>query len=438
MATNLFKRASSSQLFQNVFSNYTAVVWMGLLSLGLIPVYLRVLGPEQWGIVAICMAIQGFMGLLDAGLGQIMPRDMALASADKASQAHVFALFSRSYMTLGLIGFFVGQLAVPYLIAHWFNNGQGLADGTEWVLRLVIAQFFFQFSNNAHAGYWNGLQEQKTANLRLCFFGTAKHMGALAMVSLWSPHALSYLLPFTVVAALEWAWNRHTIRGGLGDVPATVLVWRDFRALAHNAGLLAAGVLVGMVVSQLDRIVLSRTLDAATYGSYVIVANLGLAFMQLQSPLMRAFFPRVVLASVEGVMPKTRLFSALVLALCVAPCILIAIAAPWVLDAWLANPKMTLQGTTPLRLILCAVAVNAIYNLLYQRIVAAGENRVVIWINVVVFAIIAPTLYLTASVYGAVAGGLAWLASSFLQLAMGGYWLLGLRKSTMQESPKYD
>jgi O-antigen/teichoic acid export membrane protein len=201
---------------------------------------------------------------------------------------------------------------------------------------------------------------------------------------------------------------------------------------------LAAGVLVGMVVSQLDRIVLSRTLDAATYGSYVIVANLGLAFMQLQSPLMRAFFPRVVLASVEGVMPKTRLFSALVLALCVAPCILIAIAAPWVLDAWLANPKMTLQGTTPLRLILCAVAVNAIYNLLYQRIVAAGENRVVIWINVVVFAIIAPTLYLTASAYGAVAGGLAWLASSFLQLAMGSYWLLGIRKSTMQEGPKYD
>jgi hypothetical protein len=294
MATNFFKRASSSQLFQNVFSNYASVVWMGLLSLGLIPVYLRVLGPEQWGIVAICMAIQGFMGLLDAGLGQIMPRDMALASADKARQAHVFALFSRSYMMLGLIGFVVGQLAVPYLIAHWFNNGQGLAEGTEWVLRLVIAQFFFQFSNNAHAGYWNGLQEQKTANLRLCFFGTLKHMGALAMVSLWSPHALSYLLPFTVVAALEWWLNRRSVRQELGDAHGSPLVWHDFQTLAHNAGLLAAGVLVGMVVSQMDRIVLSRTLDAATYGSYVIVANLGLAFMQLQYPLMRAFFPRVV------------------------------------------------------------------------------------------------------------------------------------------------
>ena len=438
MATNFFKRASSSQLFQNVFSNYAAVVWMGLLSLGMIPVYLRVLGPGQWGIVAISMAIQGFMGLLDAGLGQIMPRDMALARANKARQAHVFALFSRSYMLLGFIGFVVGQIAVPHLIANWFNNGQGLADGTEWVLRLVIAQFFFQFSNNAHTGYWNGLQEQKTANLRLCFFGTAKHMGALAMVTLWSPYALSYLLPFTVVAALEWAWNRHSVRRGLGDLPATVLVWQDFRALAHNAGLLAAGVLVGMAVSQLDRIVLSRTLDAVTYGSYVIVANLGLAFMQLQYPLMRAFFPRVVLSSADGAALGTRLLAVSVLMLCVAPCVLIAIAAPWILETWLSNPKIAAAGVTPLRLILCAVAINALYHLIYQRIVATGANRVVIGINVVVLTVITPILYFTAPVYGPVAGGMAWFLSSALQLALGGYWLWLQRNPSEKRSPQHD
>jgi O-antigen/teichoic acid export membrane protein len=246
------------------------------------------------------------------------------------------------------------------------------------------------------------------------------------------------VLPFTVVAALEWLSNRNTIRSGLVDSPPTSLAMEDFLALARNAGLLAAGVLLGMVVSQLDRIVLSRALDAATYGAYVIVANLGLAFMQLQSPLMRAFFPRVVLASAGDVSPKTRLFAASILVLCVTPCILIASVAPWLLDAWLSNPKMTMEGSTPLRLILFAVAVNAVYNLIYQRIVAAGENRVVIWINVVVLSITAPTLYFIAPLYGAVAGGLAWLLSSLLQLAMGGYWLLARRKSSVQRTRRHD
>lgn len=420
---NALKARMRSRLFQNVLANYFAVAWVGGLSILLIPVYLRVLGPEQWGAVAICMAIQGFMGLLDAGLGQIMPRNMALTRGDKVKEAHVFLLFSRSYMTLGAMGFFVAQLCVPYLITHWFNNGQGLAEGTELALRLVISQFFFQFANNAHVGYWSGLQEQKIAGFRLCLFSTVKHIGALALVNLWSPHALAYVLPFAVGAGLEWFSNHLSIRRKLGEISGRGLVWHDFRVLAKDAGLLASGVLVGMLVSQLDRIVLSRVLDASTYGAYVIVASLGLAFMQLQYPLMRAFFPRVVLASVGGTRHKTKLLAVSILLLCVAPCLLTAVLAPWILEAWLHNSKIASMGVLPLRLILCAVAVNAMYHLIYQRILAAGENKVIIRINLLVFMLVAPMLYFTAPIYGPVAGGLSWLLCSILQFSMGSYWV---------------
>ncbi len=430
--------ALSGQLFQNIASNYAAVIWMGLLSLGLIPVYLHLLGADQWGIVAICMAIQGFMGLLDAGLGQIMPRDVALARGDLVREAHVFRLFSRSYMGMACVGFLAGQLLVPYLIAHWFNNGHGIDSGAELVLRLVIAQFFFQFANNAHTGYWNGLQVQKKANLRQCLFGTVKHLTALASVSFWVPEAQAYVLSFAVVSALEWWANRHSVIKDIGPSAFTPIGWRDFEGLARNVGMLATGVLVGMVVSQLDRIVLSRTLDAASYGSYVIVANLGMAFLQLQYPLMRAFFPRVVLAVAEGAPNKTRWIACAVLALCVLPCLLVAWAAPWVLQAWLSNPAVASAGVAPLRFMLVAVAVNAVYHLIYQRIVAQGENRAVILINVVVLALTAPLLLCIAPLYGAVAGGMAWLLASLLQLALGGYWLLHQTYSTTGKVDTHD
>jgi peptidoglycan biosynthesis protein MviN/MurJ (putative lipid II flippase) len=51
------------------------------------------------------------------------------------------------------------------------------------------------------------------------------------------------------------------------------------------------------------------------------------------------------------------------------------------------------------------------------------------WINVVVLALVAPLLLFIAPLYGAVAGGMAWLLASSLQLALGGYWLL--RKKSM-------
>lgn len=424
------KRAFASQLGQNIVTNYLAVVWMGGLSLALIPFYLKLLGPNQWGVVAICMAIQGFMGLLDAGLGQIMPRDVARAAGDRKAEARVFRVFSRAYLGLGLLGLVVGQFAVPWLIGHWFNQAQGVGGEAGLVLRLVLVQFLFQFANGAHTGYWNGLEAQKLANFRQCAFGTAKHVGALVLVYFWRADALAYLMSFTLVSSLEWWINRGTVRRELGEFFAGTVSVDDFRALTREVGVLALGVLVGMLVSQVDRIVLSRSVDIASFGRYVIVANLGLAFMQLQYPLMRAFFPRIVRAAANGGGSSLRHLGLGVFLLCVLPCAVVAAAAPWLLKIWLSDPQMVAEGTAPLRLILTAVAVNAMYHLIYQRILVQGEGRIVLLINVVVLILVVPITVVAAREFGIVAGGLAWLLGAILQLCFGALWMFnrGVRR----------
>lgn len=420
----LLRRVFASQLGQNILTNYLTVVWMGGLSIVLIPLYLKRLGPNQWGVVAICMAIQGFLGLLDAGLGQIMPRDIARVAGDRIAEARVFRVFSRAYVSLGLVGLVLGQASVPWLIEHWFNQGQGVGDGAGLALRLVLVQFLFQFANNAHMGYWNGLQAQKLANLRQCLFGTAKHTGALALVYMWRADAIAYLLPFALISALEWWTNRHTVCGRLGNLANGKTSVADFKVLARETGVLALGVLIGMLVSQIDRIVLSRSVDSASFGRYVIVANLGLAFMQLQYPLMRAFFPRIVRVDASGshVFQWQQWLG--VLALCVLPCGLVALLAPWLLQVWIGSPQMVAEGSAPLRLILGAVAINAVYHLIYQRILARGQGRLVVLINLVALVFVTPLAMLAAWEYGIIAGGLAWLLGAVIQLGFGAVWLL--------------
>lgn len=426
----LFQRASKSQLGQNIFTNYLTVIWMGGLSIALIPLYLKRLGSEQWGLVAICMAIQGFLGLLDAGLGQIMPRDVARVAGDKVGEARVFKVFSRTYLGLGLVGLIVGQAAVPWLTEHWLNQGRELASGADLALRLVLVQFMFQFANSAHTGYWNGLQAQKLANWRQCGFGSAKHAGALALVYLWRADALAYLLPFTLISVLEWWANRRTVRRGMGALADGKTSVEDFRLLASEAGVLALGVLIGMLVSQIDRIVLSRSVDAASFGRYVIVANLGLAFMQLQYPLMRAFFPRIVQADAKGSGSESSLrrLGLGVFLLCVLPCGLVAALAPWLLQIWIGDLQMVAEGTAPLRLILGAVAVNAVYHMAYQRILACGQGRLVLLINLVALVAVTPFSFLAAREYGIVAGGLTWMLSAIVQLGFGIAWAFKKRK----------
>ena len=49
--------------------------------------------------------------------------------------------------------------------------------------------------------------------------------------------------------------------------------------------------IVGVFVSQLDKILLSHYVETQLYGVYVIVAQLGLSFLQLQYPLMKSLLP---------------------------------------------------------------------------------------------------------------------------------------------------
>lgn len=410
-----------SQIFQNVLANYFTVAWAGGLSILLIPWYLRLLGAHEWGVVAVCMALQAIFGLLDAGLSQIMPRDVARVAADPVEVRRVYRLFSQAYGLIAVLGFAVGQLAIPWLLTHWLNLEPAQQVGAELPLRLVLLQFLFQFANSAHIGYWNGIQNQAQASIRQSIFITLKHATALILLSFWKPEAWVYILSFSVVALIEWLLNHLSIRvGDLREVRTSV---RDVRRLLNEIGLLVVSVMVGLAATQMDRIFLVQSLDVATFGRYVIVLNLGLAFMQLQYPLMRAYVPRLVASEGAAVSKGNGKLWAALFVLCVLPCLCAGIITPWLLRNWLHDSLIVEQCTLPLRLILSAVAINAIYQLIYQSLLISGRSAVILRINIACLIAIAAFLYVAVPRYGVVAGGLSWVLLAVLQL-IGGAWCL--------------
>ncbi len=412
-----------SRLGQNIVANYLAVVWLGALSLLLIPVYLRLLGPQQWGLVAVCMTLQAVWGLLDAGLGQIMPRDVARAQGDRAALARIYRLYASAYGVLGLAGMALGQLAVGWLAGSWVQAEGLAATQIEWALRLVLLQFMFQFANQAATGYWSGTEQQARLNVRQCAFATLKHGTALAGVAWWRADALGYLTGFVLWSMLEWAWNRRAVwrqlgHQGVGDVQAAELL-----GLARQAGVLAAGVLIGMLVSQVDRLVLSRIVDVTAFGRYAIAVQLGLALLQLQYPLMRAYFPRVVRDDAQGRCNQSlRQLGMALLVLCALPCAGLALFAPWLLQHWLGDPRVAADVAAPLRLILLAVVLNAAYHVIYQRMLVRGASMQIVRINSVALLCVLAWLPLAAERFGIVAGGGAWVLVSLVQLTLGGWW----------------
>src|SRR5260370_41033471 len=61
----------------NIIANFMGQAWRALMSLAFVPVYIRYLGIEAYGLIGIFATLQACLGLLDMGLRPALSREMA-------------------------------------------------------------------------------------------------------------------------------------------------------------------------------------------------------------------------------------------------------------------------------------------------------------------------------------------------------------------------
>jgi O-antigen/teichoic acid export membrane protein len=391
-----------------------------------IPIYIRLLGVSEWGLVAACASLQILSNFIDAGFSQIVPRWAAQEAQHPERLRQHVNLFRRLYLGLGLAMFGVLQASADYLAHHWFQVPPGRGDALELAIRVVSFQFLFQFVNNLHIGLWHGLQRQVLANVRACGFGTLKHLAALLALIAGAQQAWVYALAFACVAGAEVLFNAITVRRMLAPEPADQPTSKiALGPILKEVSVLSGGILVGLLVSQLDRIILSRTVDVASFGIYTVVATLALAFLQLQAPVTRAYFPVIVRdiqahGRVSGPHMKHLLGGTLLAS--TLPALLACALAPKILELWLHDPNVVKLGTTPLRFLLLAMALNSLYGCIYQVIIAKGQAHRVLQFNLMSLVVASLTIWFQGPDREIALGGTIWIAITFTQLALGTIW----------------
>lgn len=427
-----------SVVAKNAASSFVSMLWLNGLSLLAIPVYIKLLGTGSWGIVAACSSLQLLFTFIDMGFSQIVPRWVAREAQEPALLRQYIRAFHKIYGGLALAGFVAIQTCADPLANHWFNVSAPQAAELELCIRLVAFQLLFQFANNLYVGIWHGLQLQVQANARSCVFGTLKHGLAMGTLLWVGPNPAYYAAAFGLASLAELvasvaATQRH---GLLAAAPAGQHL--DMKPFLREAGVLSFGIMIGLAVSQMDRVVLSRLVPVDSFGVYVVVANLALAFLALQAPLTRAYFPVLVQdVKTEGHVNRATL-RRLILGntlICVLPALVMCAVADWVLRVWVHNEHFVEQGTMPLRLLLVAMCLNALYNCFYQVIVAHGKAHVVVKLNL---ACLIVGVLAVAALYGRASlslGGVIWVATTLTQLVLGATWYWHTSKTTSTSEP---
>src|SRR5437867_2348206 len=206
-----------SQLQRNIVANFVGKGWSVLMGVIFIPLYVKFMGVEAYGLVGFFLALQSVVSLMDAGLSMTLNRELARYSA-QPGQAQEMRDVVRTLEIVYwggaiLIGVVVLLLAGP--IARYWVKAEALSVNTvQRAVQLMGLILVFQWPFFFYASGLLGLQRQVLHSGLNTIWYTLRYAGAVVVLWLVSP---------TIVAFFTW----QVIVSVVSTVLMATALWRS-------------------------------------------------------------------------------------------------------------------------------------------------------------------------------------------------------------------
>jgi len=389
--------------------------WAAVLSLLAVPLYLRFIGVEAYGVLGLFTSFSILLGFLDLGLGATLTRELAKISARTGTLADsrdVVRTFELAYAFIALlIGLIVIACSEP-VAQHWVQ-AQAL-DRSEIAHALALAggALACQWPTNLYSAGLAGVHRQAQLGIATIVFATFR-VGLTLTVVWWKPSLESFFWAQIVSMLLQTLGIRWLLWRALVLVEHRPRVRISIiRSSFHFAGGMTGIAITSIILTQADKVILSRVLTLADFGIYVVAGSLATGLYMLIGPIFSVMYPRFSSLVHAGDSPKLidlfHISSQAMAALVVPSAMLVAIFAHEVLHVWTGDAGLSQQGAWILALLIVGNACNGLMNMPYALQLASGWTTLAFWVNVGAIAVIVPLIWWAALNFGAVGGATVW------------------------------
>lgn len=389
--------------------------WAAALALFAVPVYLRFLGVEAYGVVGLFTSFSILFGFLDLGLGATLTRELARFTAKKISTADgrdLLRTFELAYAFIAiLIGLLLVLSSVP--VAHYWVQAKVL-DRSEIATALALAGVALacQWPSSLYCAGLAGLHKQAQLGIATIAFATFRVVLTLGAVW-WAPSLASFFgaqiaSMLVQTLGLRWMlWRALTLMEHRPQLRMSII-----RASVHFAGGMTGIAITSIVLSQTDKVILSKVLSLTDFGIYVVAGTLASGLYMLISPVFLVMYPRFSTLIHAG--DKAELInlyhtsSQLMAALVIPVALVIAVFSKEVLYVWTGDVVLSQQGFWILSLLVIGNACNGIMNIPYALQLSTGWTKLAFWVNVGAIALLVPFVWWAAVNFGPVGGSAVW------------------------------
>lgn len=411
-------------LKRNLIANFLGQGWAALIQVLLVPVYVHFLGIEAYGLIGLFAVLQAWLVLLDMGLSPTLSREMArFTGGAQGAQSVRDLLRSVELVALAIATLIAGGVAAAadWLSTDWLRIDKLDADVVAHAFALMGFVAASRFIENLYSSTIIGLQRQVTLNLLVASIATVRGAGSVVVLAQFSPTVTAFfqwqafisLLSVVILAVIAYRILPRAERPARMSMASLRGVWK------FASGMLGVTFLA-LLLTQVDKILLSRLLSLTDYGYYALAVVVAGGLYTLVSPISQAFQPRLAqlhAAGDDAQFAETYHRGAQLMAVVVGSvAITLIVHSRLVIELWTANPELASRSGLLLSALALGNLLHSTMIIPYQAQLAHGWTSLALVVNIVAVSIVIPAILIVAPRYGALGAACIWCALTFSNL----------------------
>ena len=422
-----------SVIKKNIAANFAGSIWSAIMGLIFIPLYIKFLGIESWGLIGVFATLLTIFGLLDMGISTTLNREMARLSALSGKEQDMRNLVRTLEMIYWCVAVFVGITAVslsPFIAHHWIKAGHLSIKTIEQAFLIMGFAVALQMPIGFYSGGLLGLQRQVLLNVINAGMSTLRGVGAVLILWLVSSTIQAFFLWQIIISIMNVGLLAFFLWRSLPLNENKIVFQKQLLKGIWRSALGMSGISVlGVILTQLDKVVLSKMLSLEMFGYYMLASMVSIGLGKFFIPVFYSIYPKftqlIAINDQDGLKEfyhkSCQFMSVLILPLA----IVIALFSYEIILLWTHNPETARRTHLLVSILICGTALNGLTSPPYALQLASGWTRLPIYTNLIAVILFVPLIIFMVARFGAIGGAIAWLA---LNIGFVIFWIPAMHK----------
>ncbi|QYJ83756.1 oligosaccharide flippase family protein [Shewanella aegiceratis] len=410
-------------------SNYLSQIYVALIGILLLPLYVKYMGTEAYGLVGFYSMLQAWFSLLDMGLTPTIGRETARYNGGAVSSLAYRQLYRALSVLFALIAVFGGGAIFLFsgpIASKWLNVAELSLDDVIITIQIISIIVSLRWMSGLYKGVITGFEKLVFLSAFNASFATFRFV--FVFISMWffGYTPIVFFVHQLIVAILEQTFLFSKTRELLpvksllkNNIGWSISPIKPVLKFSITIALTAS---IWVFVTQTDKLILSGILSLADYGYFSLAVLVANGIVIISGPVSSAILPRLSKLHAENnrseFLSVYRKSTQLVSVVTGSVAVTLIISARPLLIAWTGDIELAEKSAQILRLYSAGNLFLSLSAFAYYLQYAKGNLKYHLIGNILLVVILIPSVIHIASLYGAIGAGYVWFFVNFFYFSL--------------------